>query len=134
LRLFLVVLGLVALAVGLFVFIAPKQAGFIWPWSELAAWKLLDSRLIASMLLTIAGGAFLVVWRNDRGAAQLFLVMLGTYCIFAGAGVVLHALVTPAFVFQDLLYMVIFGLIFLTGLVLFPRSPVSAAVAPNYIR
>jgi hypothetical protein len=48
--------------------------------------------------------------------------------------VVLHALVTPNFVFQDLLYMVIFGVIFLVGLVLFPRRPVSAAVVPGYIR
>ncbi|MBN9388819.1 MAG: hypothetical protein J0I20_12255 [Chloroflexi bacterium] len=134
LRIYLVVVGLAAMLVGLFVYIVPRQAGFIWPWAELAAWKLLDSRLIASMLLTMGAAAFLVAWRNDRGAAQLYLVMLGAYCIFAGTGVVLHALVTPAFVFQDLVYMVIFGVIFLVGLILFPRSPVSAAVAPHYIR
>jgi hypothetical protein len=115
-KIFLLTLEVLALAVGLFVYIAPKSAGFVWPWSELPAWKLLDSRLIASMLLTVAGGALLVLFRNDRGALQIFTFMLWAYILVAGAGIALHAASTPAFVTQDIIYLVIFGLIFVAGL------------------
>jgi hypothetical protein len=123
-RLYLLIIGLAALLVGLLVYVAPKQAGFVWPWSELKAWRQLDSRLIASMLLTIAGGSFLVNWRNDRRGARVFLVMLAAYCIMADIGIALHAWATPAFVEQDTIYIIIFGMVLAIGLVLYkPISP-----------
>lgn len=67
LRVYLVAVGLLALVVGVIVYVAPKQSGFLWPWAELRAWKPLDGRLIASMLVTLGGGALLVAWRDDRG-------------------------------------------------------------------
>ena len=126
-RSFLIILAVLAVGVGAWVYIAPKSAGVVWPWAELKAWTLLDSRLIASMLLTIGGGALLALWRNDRGTAQIFLVMLCAYCIFASIGVGLHAAVTPAFVGQDVTYIVIFGLVCLASLVLSIRERRSAA-------
>lgn len=116
---FLGILGLAALAVGLLVFIVPKQAGLLWPWAELTAWKQLDSRLIASMLLTVGAAAFMVIWRNDRGAAGVFMAMLAAYCVVAGLGVGLHAAATPAFVTQDLIYIGIFGVVLVAGLLLY---------------
>ena len=122
LRTYLLILGILALAVGTLVFVAPKQSGLIWPWAALDVWKLLDSRLIACMLLTIAGGAFLARWRNDRGVAQLFLAMLFAYCVVAGIGLALHAVATPAFLAADLVYIGIFAVVVVVGALLYPRG------------
>ena len=123
LRGYLLVLGLLTLVVGTLVFVTPKQAGFVWPWAALDTWKPLDSRLIASMLLTIAGGALLTWWRNDEGVAQVFLAMLSAYCVVAGIGLALHALVTPDFVVADLLYVGIFAVVLVVGMLLYSRRP-----------
>ena len=106
---FLLALGTLALVLGLIVFIAPKHAGFVWPWAGLKAWKVLDSRLVASMLITIGAAALAVVWRADRGAAQVLLAMLWAYGIVAGAGLAIHAARTPAMRRDDLIYIVIFA-------------------------
>ncbi|MGH3085951.1 MAG: hypothetical protein ACRDSJ_01370 [Rubrobacteraceae bacterium] len=111
LRAYLLALGVLSLAVGALVFAVPKQSGFVWPWAALETWKVLDSRLIASMLLTIAGGSLLAWWRDDRGAARVFLAMLWAYCIVAGAGIILHAAATPEFVVADAVYVLIFWLV-----------------------
>ena len=97
------------------------ESGFVWPWAALDTWQPLDSRLIASMLLTIAGGALLTWWRNDEGVAQVFLAMLSAYGVVASIGLVLHALVTPDFVAADLLYVGIFALVLVVGMLLYPR-------------
>ncbi len=123
LRGYLLVLGLLTLVVGTLVFVAPKQSGFVWPWAALDTWQPLDSRLIASMLLTIAGGALLTWWRNDEGVAQVFLAMLFAYCVVAGIGLTLHALVTPDFVVADLLYVGIFAVVLIVGTLLYPTRP-----------
>ena len=122
LRGYLLVVGLLTLVVGTLVFVIPKQSGFVWPWAALDTWQPLDSRLIASMLLTIAGGALLAWWRNDEGVAQVFLAMLFAYCVVAGIGLALHALVTPEFVVADLLYVGIFAIVLVVGTLLYPRG------------
>ena len=122
LRTYLLILGILALAVGTLVFVAPKQSGLIWPWAALDVWKLLDSRLIACMLLTIAGGAFWARWRNDRGVAQLFLAMLFAYCVVADIGLALHAAATPAFLISDLVYVGLFAVVVVVGALLYPRG------------
>jgi hypothetical protein len=122
LRAFFLILGGLAAIVGLLVFVVPAHAGFVWPWATLKAWKALDSRLVAAMLLTIAGGMFLVRWRNDREMADVLLPMLWTYAAVAGIGVALHAVVTPAFVVPDLIYMLIFAVV-LGASVLLRRAP-----------
>jgi hypothetical protein len=122
LRGYLLVLGLLTLIVGTLVFVTPKQSGFLWPWAALDTWQPLDSRLIAFMLLTIAGGALLRWWRNDEGVAQVFLAMLFAHCVVAGIGLVLHALVTPDFVVTDLLYVGILAVVLVVGTLLYPRS------------
>lgn len=121
LRGYLLAVGLLTLVVGTLVFVTPKQSGFVWPWAALDTWQPLDSRLIASMLLTIAGGALLTWWRNDEGVAQVFLAMLSAYGVVATIGLVLHALVTPDFVVADLLYVGIFALVLVVGMLLYPR-------------
>ncbi len=122
LRTYLLILGVLSLLVGLFVFVAPKESGIVWPWAALGAWKPLDSRLIASMLLTIGGAALLARWRNDRGMLLVFLVMLWAYCVVAGIGLILHAAVTPAFVVPDAIYVIIFAVVSLAGLMLYRRE------------
>ena len=123
LRGYLLVLSLLTLVVGTLVFVTPKQSGFVWPWAALDTWQPLDSRLIASMLLTIAGGALLAWWRNDEGVAQVFLAMLFAYCVVAGIGLALHALVIPEFVVADLLYLGILAVVLVVGTLLYPRRP-----------
>lgn len=115
LRVYLVAVGLLALVVGVIVYVAPKQSGFLWPWAELRAWKPLDGRLIASMLVTLGGGALLVAWRDDRGAAQVFFAMLGAYCLVAAVALALHTSQTPAFAVTNTVYIVIFAAIFFVG-------------------
>jgi hypothetical protein len=125
LRTYLLIVGILALAVGTLVFVAPKQSGLIWPWAALDVWTLLDSRLIACMLLTIASGAFLARGRNDEGVAQLFLAMLFAYCVVAGIGLALHAAATPAFLVADLVYVGIFAVVVVVGALLYPRGSTS---------
>ncbi len=119
---YLLILGVLAMVVGALVFAVPKLSGFLWPWAALDVWKSLDSRLVASMLLTIAGGALLARWRNDRGAAQLFLSMLFAYCAVAGVGVALHAAATPDFLVADIAYVGIFATVLVVGALLYPRG------------
>jgi hypothetical protein len=114
-RTFLLSLGVLSGMVGLLVFVVPKQAGFLWPWAVLAAWKPLDSRLIASMLLMIAGGALWTRWRNDRGVWGLTAVILWTYCVIVSISLMLHAAATPDFLVPDLTYIVIFAILTLTS-------------------
>ncbi len=114
-RTFLLVLGLAAALLGLIVFVVPSRSGIIWPWAALKAWAPLTSRLTASMLLTIGGGAFLARARNDRGALAVFLGMLWAYCLVAAVGLVLHARTTPAFLAADTVYIVIFLVVSLAG-------------------
>jgi MFS family permease len=121
-RYFVLGLGLLSFVVALLVYFIPKSAGFIWPWAVLPVWTPLDSRLIASMLLTIGGGAFLVFYRNDREVWQVFASMLWAYCIVAGAGIALHATVTPAMVLPDVIYLVVFAIILLVSFGLFMRE------------
>jgi hypothetical protein len=104
----LVALAMVTGIVGLVVFIAPKESGIVWPWAELAAWKPLDTRLLASMLLTIAGCAALVVWRNSRVMAGILLPMLAAYGVVTSVGLLIHARKTPAMRTDDLVYAGIF--------------------------
>ncbi|MBZ0282894.1 MAG: hypothetical protein K8L97_19295 [Anaerolineae bacterium] len=121
-RTFLLVVGILTVVVGGLVYIVPKQAGLVWPWATLDAWKPLDSRLIASMLLTIGGGAFLVWWRNDRGAMQVLFPMLWAYCIVAGIGLLMHAGVAPEFVTADLVYVGIFAVFTVISAALYFRN------------
>jgi hypothetical protein len=121
-RNFILALTTLALVLALLVYFIPKQAGFIWPWAALPVWTPLDSRLIASMLLTIGGGGLLVLFRNDREVMQVFMVMLWAYCLVAALGVGLHAAVTPDLVVPDLVYIAIFALISLTSFILFLRE------------
>lgn len=115
LRGYLVAVGLLALVVGGIVYVAPKQSGFLWPWAELRAWRPLDGRLIASMLITIGGGALLVARRDDRGAAHVFFAMLGAYCLVAAVALAIHASQTPAFATTNTVYIGIFAAIFFLG-------------------
>ena len=115
-------LGVIAVAggvVGLLVYAVPREAGFVWPWAELGPWKALDSRLLASMLLTISGAAALVAWRNRQAMADVFLPMLWGYCVVSGAGLVIHAVNTPAMRTEDLIYVAIFTLIAASTLYLY---------------
>jgi hypothetical protein len=121
-RYFILVLGIVSLIIALLVYFAPKQSGFIWPWAALPVWTPLDSRLIASMLLTVGGGAMLVLFRNDRETMQVFMAMLWAYCVVAGTGIALHATVTPTMVVPDLIYIGVFGLILLVSVILVVRE------------
>jgi hypothetical protein len=118
LRACLAVIALLSGAVGSLVFVAPREAGFVWPWAELAPWKSLDSRLLASMLLTVGGGAALVVWRNRRAMAGVFLPMLWAYCVVTSIGLAIHASDTPALRAEDLIYIAVFGLIVISTLAL----------------
>ncbi len=120
LRSYLLLVGVLALVVGAVVFVAPKQSGLLWPWAPLDLWKPLDSRLIASMLLTVGGGALLAYRRNDRDAAMVFLPMLWAYCVVASVGVALHAAATPSFVFADSVYIAVFMVVVLVGAFLYP--------------
>jgi hypothetical protein len=124
-RTFLLVLGILSGVVGLLVFAAPKQAGFVWPWAVLAAWKPLDSRLIASMLIMIAVGSFLARWRNDRGAWQLTAFILWTYCVVVGVSLGLHAIATPALLIADVTYIFIFVMLILSSLYLYLQERVA---------
>jgi hypothetical protein len=119
---YLLALGILTTIVGLLVYFIPKQSGFLWPWAALDVWKHLDSRLIASMLLTIAAGALVVKWRNDKGTLGVMLPMLWAYCIVAGSGILLHATTTPAFVLPDIIYIVIFAIVGLGGLFIYRRE------------
>lgn len=123
LRIYLLILGIVTLAVGLLVYIVPKSAGFVWPWADLKAWATLDSRLVASMLLTIAAGAFVTVWRNEYRMARVFLPMICGYCIVGGLGIALHAASTPAFVVPDVIYLIIFAVILAINTVALIKQP-----------
>jgi hypothetical protein len=118
LRALLAVIALLSGAVGVLVFVAPREAGFVWPWAELAPWKPLDSRLLASMLLTVGGGAALVVWRNRRAMADVFLPMLWAYCVVTSVGLAIHASDAPALRTENLIYIAIFGLIVIGTLAL----------------
>jgi hypothetical protein len=118
LRAYLLTVGSMAAVIGLLVFIFAKEAAPVWPWADLAAWKSLDLRLLASMLLTIGGSAFLAAGRNDQGLADLFLAMLAAYVAVAGAGIALHALATPSFLTPDLVYLAIFAATLTVGLLL----------------
>ena len=120
-RTYLLVLGVLTAIVGLLVFVVPERSGLLWPWAALDTWEPLDSRLVASMLLTIAGGALLAWWRNDRGMARLLLVMLTAYCVIAGTGLALHAAVEPAMLAANTIYIGIFSVVTLTGTLLFAR-------------
>lgn len=133
LRVYLVAVGLLALVVGVIVYVAPKQSGFLWPWAELRAWKPLDGRLIASMLVTLGGGALLVAWRDDRGAAQVFFAMLGAYCLVAAVALALHTSQTPAFAVTNTVYIVIFAAIFFVGvgLLVWERRDAPAPLWPT---
>lgn len=133
-RLYLVVLGIAAGVVGILVYLVPRQSGWVWPWAVLPAWKVLDSRLVASMLLTVAGGAFLVLWRNHRGALRVLIPMIWAYCLVAAVGIILHALETPAFIVADGLYVVIFAAISIVGLILYLREGIPEAVPSGAIR
>ena len=106
----LVALALAAATLGVLVFLAPRDVNALWPWGELPAWKVLDHRLVASMLLTVAGGALLALL---RGSAQLLLAMVVAYCAVAAAGLALHAADTPALQSEDTVYIVV---LVLTGL------------------
>jgi hypothetical protein len=119
LRSYLLVVGVLGLVVGVIVFVAPKQSGFLWPWAPLDLWKPLDSRLIASMLLTVGGGALLAYRRNDGDAVVVFFPMLWAYCVIASVGVALHAAASPSFVFADSVYIAIFTIILLVGAFLY---------------
>jgi hypothetical protein len=123
LRAALLVLALASGAIGALVFIAPRESGFVWPWAELAPWKPLDSRLLASMLLTIAGGAALVAVRNRRAMARVFLPMLWAYCVVTAIGLALHAADTPALRTEDLIYIAVFGLIVVATLAFWFDEP-----------
>ena len=105
---FFVVLGVAATLVGVLVFFAPKQAAWAWPWAELAAWKPLDIRLIASMLITIGLGAAWFAWRRRNGMAELFTLMLVGYAVVAAIGLWKHARVAPAFKSEDYTYAAVF--------------------------
>jgi hypothetical protein len=121
LRTYLLALAGLAGFVGLVVYLVPKSAGFVWPWASLATWAELDSRLAASMLITISGAALLSYWRNDRKQTLLFLAMFSAYCLVASLALVLHATITPAFVLQDLIYVAIFAVLAALGWVLASR-------------
>jgi hypothetical protein len=121
-RTFLLVLGLLSGVVGLLVFVAPKQAGFVWPWAALAAWKPLDSRLIASMLIMMAVAAFWARRRNDRGVWQLTAVILCTYCVVVGVSLALHAVAAPDFLVPDVTYIIIFAILILSSIALYRQE------------
>ena len=126
-RAYAIAVGLLALVVGLTVYTVPKQSGFLWPWAELRSWKPLDARLIASMLITVGGGALLIAWRRDRGAAQVWLAMLGAYCLVAAVALALHAAQTPTFVGTNAVYIASFAVIFCGGVGLGVRRTYEAS-------
>lgn len=107
----LLALGAAGLVVGAIVYLGPRDAGWIWPWADLNAWTPLTTRLIATMLLTIGGGAMLVAYRRSRGAFEIFAAMLVAYCAVAAAGLAIHAEKTPSFRTEDLVYVGVFGVI-----------------------
>jgi hypothetical protein len=116
LRVFLLVVGDAATAVGALVYAVPSRAGLVWPWSALPAWSdPLDNRLVASMLLTVGLGALFALWRDDRGAAGLLVLMVWAYCVVVGAALVLHAAAEPAFLLPDAVYVCIFAVIAAAG-------------------
>lgn len=103
-RALLLFLGGAGAVLGVLVFAAPQDVGALWPWGELSAWRTADHRLVASMLLTIAGAAALALRRNDPRATRLFLAMVIAYCAVAVAGLALHAADTPGFGDRDAVY------------------------------
>jgi len=119
LRMTLLVLGILASVVGAWVYLAPRDSGAVWPWAELGPWKPLDTRLLASMLLTIGGGALLVAYRNRWSMAQVFLPMLWAYCVVASIGLAIHADATPAFRTEDITYITIFSIVLVVTALLF---------------
>jgi len=108
-RIALAMLAAAALVTGAIVFVAPREAGWVWPWAELGPWKLLDSRLLASMLLTIGGSAGLLAIRHSRAGLDVFTSMLVAYASVAIVGLLLHAERTPAFRTDDLAYCSVFA-------------------------
>jgi hypothetical protein len=122
LRVLLLGLGVVATLVGAWVYLAPRESGAVWPWAELGPWKQLDTRLLASMLLTIGVGALLVAWRNRWSMALVFLPMLWAYCVVSSIGLAIHADATPAFSTEDYTYVGIFSAVLLLTLGLFVRQ------------
>ncbi|HKH78126.1 MAG TPA: hypothetical protein VKA51_14300 [Rubrobacteraceae bacterium] len=115
----LLLVGLVgdaATAVGALVYAGPSREGLVWPWSALPARSdPLDNRLVASMLLTVGLGARFALWRDDRGAAGLPVLMVWAYCVVVGAALVLHAAAEPAFLLPDAVYVCIFAVIAAAG-------------------
>lgn len=118
-RAVLLVLGGLSVAVGTIVYAVPRDSGFVWPWAELGPWKPLDTRLLASMLIAIGGGALLVAWRNVRGTCDVFLPMLWGYCVITSIGLAIHARKTPAFRTEDYVYIIIFAVVLAVTLGLF---------------
>ena len=128
LRRFCLVLGSLALSVGVFVYVGTKRAGVVWPWAALPSWTALDSRLIASMLMTIGAGALLVRHRDAPAAAQVFLAMIVAYAVVGSCGAALHAYSTPAFVGPDLIYIGVFVLVGALAVLHYPRGDASRLV------
>ena len=110
-RALLVFLALAAGIVGVLVFLAPRDVNVIWPWGELPAWKLIDHRLLASMLLTVAGGALLALRRPDAGATRLLLAMVVAYCVVAAVGLAMHSADAPSFAGKDRVYIVVLSIV-----------------------
>ena len=126
LRRLLTVLAVASGLAGALVYLVPREAGFVWPWAELGAWKALDSRLLASMLLTICGACALIVWRNRRAMADVFLPMLWAYCLVTSIGLTIHAIDTPAMRTEDFTYIGIFMLVAAGTLVTYLADRVAA--------
>ena len=89
------VVGLVTLALGLVMVVAPETSFAIWPW----VWEIvpgppqdvdgLTHRLIAVMFVGLATGAAFTIWQNRRDVAEVFLAMLAAYAIGGALGVLL---------------------------------------------
>ncbi|MEA2190267.1 MAG: hypothetical protein QOI73_388 [Solirubrobacteraceae bacterium] len=118
----LAALALGAGILGVLVYAAPRDVGDLWPWGALDAWKIADHRLIASMLLTVAGGALLALL---RGSARLLLAMVVAYCAAAAAGLALHAADTPALQGEDTVYIAVLAVVGLLSLALSARASAS---------
>ena len=129
-RVLLAVLAIAAGLLGALVFVAPRDVGALWPWGALDPWKTLDHRLVASMLLTIAGGAALALRRRDAPATALLLAMVIAYCAVAVAGLALHAADAPALAGEDTVYIVILAIVGLLAAALLARGVSARASAP----
>jgi hypothetical protein len=116
---------------GALVYLAPRDVGALWPWGELAPWKVIDHRLVASMLLTVAGGALLALVRPDRDTTRLLLAMVVAYCAVAVAGLALHAGdAPPGFAKKDAVYIAILAVVGLGSAALL-RPAVSAPASAS---